>query len=115
MTAQLSPTKVIRAKGGGSPRSEPTKCIKIVYNTLPHSSIIRLWRTTGESSQPHHHQIDRSRPHKIFEIKKVIRFPTYPPSFLHHPFVRRFGESSQHNHLRDRQIRPSQNIRNKNN
>ncbi|GFU67208.1 hypothetical protein TNCV_2388981 [Trichonephila clavipes] len=23
MTAQLSPTKVIRAKGGGSPRSEP--------------------------------------------------------------------------------------------
>ncbi|GFV30457.1 hypothetical protein TNCV_1203231 [Trichonephila clavipes] len=70
------------------------KLISFLYHfppTLPHSSIIRLWRRAGESSHQHHHQDPQLRPSQNIRNKKnyiiPLRFPSYPPSFLHHPFV----------------------------
>ncbi|GFX95163.1 hypothetical protein TNCV_4921061 [Trichonephila clavipes] len=87
-----------------------TKCIKIVYNTLPHSSIIRLWRRTGESSQPHHHQDRQLRLLQKIEIKKLISFFYHFPPILPYSSIiglwRRTEESLQHYHHRDRQLRP---------
>ncbi|GFU83064.1 hypothetical protein TNCV_65341 [Trichonephila clavipes] len=63
--AQLSPTKVIRAKGVGSPRSEPDSLgvdelvAKLV--TLEDQLASLKLQQKVRSSRPHHHQRSRSR------------------------------------------------------